>query len=121
MPAVSMALPWWDIPARMLTSFLLVAAIMLSADLLGPRLSGIVSTYPAMVTVVCAFTHRQWGLDAVRRLLRGITLALLGFVVFFLSVGLSLPTVGLVPSFVIAAALVLAIDGMLLIAMRQRT
>ena len=120
MPAVSMALPWWDIPARMLTSFLLVAAIMLSADLLGPRLSGIVSTYPAMVTVVCAFTHRQWGLDAVRRLLRGITLALLGFVAFFLSVGLSLPTVGLVPSFVIAAALVLAIDGVLLIATRQR-
>ena len=30
------------------------------------------------------------------------------------------PTVGLMPSFVIAAALVLAIDGMLLIATRQR-
>ena len=43
-----------------------------------------------------------------------------GICCFFLSVGLSLPTAGLVPSFVIAAALVLAIDGMLLIGMHRR-
>lgn len=118
-PAVSTALPWWDIPARMLTSFLLVAIIMVSADLLGPRLSGIVSTYPATVTVICAFTHRQWGRDAVRHMLRGITLALLGFVVFFLAVGIGLPTLGLVPSFAFASALVLGIDAVLLVAMRR--
>lgn len=119
-PSVSRPLPWWDIPARMLASLLLVAVIMLSADALGPRLSGIVSTYPAMVTVVCAFTHRQWGLDAVRHMLRGITLALLGFVIFFLVVGLGLKALGLVLSFAIASVLVLAIDGALLLAMRQR-
>jgi hypothetical protein len=94
--AVSAKLPWWDIPARMLAAFALVTIIMLSADVLGPRLSGIVSTYPAMVTVVGAFTHRQWGLDAVRHMLRGLTLSLLVFVAFFLMVGISLPTAGLV-------------------------
>ena len=119
-PSAPRSSPWWDIPARMLASFLLVALIMLSADALGPRLSGIVSTYPAMVTVVCAFTHRQWGLDPVRHMLRGITLALMGFVVFFLAVGLSLQTLGLAQSFAIATVLVLAIDGALLLAMRQR-
>ena len=83
--AVSAKLPWWDIPARMLTAFALVAIIMLSADVLGARLSGIVSTYPAMVTVIGTFTHRQWGLDAVRHMLRGLTLSLLVFVAFFLA------------------------------------
>jgi hypothetical protein len=119
-PVASTALPWWDIPARMLTTCALVAIIMLSADALGARLSGIVSTYPAMVTVVGAFTHRQWGRDAVRQILRGLTVSLLVFVVFFLTVGLGLPTLGLVPSFVCAAVLVLALDAALLIAMRPR-
>jgi hypothetical protein len=117
---VAAALPWWDIPARMLSTAVLVAAILVSADLLGPRLSGIVSTYPTMVTVVSAFTHHQWGRDALRRLLRGLALSLLVFVVFFLVVGISLPTLGLVPSFILAAALVLAIDAVLLVAMRRR-
>ena len=118
-PAKPTALPWWDIPARMLTTFALVAVIMLSADALGPRLSGIVSTYPAMVTVVGAFTHRQWGRDAVRGMLRGLTFSLMVFVVFFLVVGTSLPTLGLVPSFAVAAGLVLALDALLLLAMRR--
>jgi hypothetical protein len=86
---VTAALPWWDIPARMLSTVVLVAVILISADLLGPRLSGIVSTYPSMVTVVSAFTHQQWGRDAVRRLLRGLALSLQVFVVFFLAVGLT--------------------------------
>ena len=118
--AVSAKLPWWDIPARMLTAFALVAIIMLSADVLGARLSGIVSTYPAMVTVIGTFTHRQWGLDAVRHMLRGLTLSLLVFVAFFLAVGISLPAVGLVASFIVAAALVLVIDAVLLVMMRRR-
>ena len=120
-PAVSAALPWWDIPARMLTAFTLVTIIMLSADALGPRLSGIVSTYPAMMTVVGAFTHHQWGREAVLHMLHGLALSMLMFVVFFLAVGLSLPSVGLEPSFAVAAALVLAIDAILLLAMRRRS
>jgi len=117
---VTAALPWWDIPARMLSTVVLVAAILVSADLLGPRLSGIVSTYPTMVTVISAFTHHQWGRDAVRRLLRGLALSLLVFVVFFLVVGTSMPAVGLVMSLVIAVALVLAIHAVLLVSMRRR-
>ena len=60
------------------------------------------------------------GADAVRHMLRGLTLSLLVFVVFFLMVGITLPTLGLVASFVFAAALVLAIDGVLLVLMRRR-
>jgi hypothetical protein len=113
------ALPWWDIPARMLSTLVLIAAILLTADLLGPRLSGIVSTYPTMVTVVSAFTHHQWGRDALLRLLRGLCLSLLVFIVFFLVVGLSMPAIGVAASFAIAVVLALAIHSIALVWMRQ--
>ena len=93
-PPEGMALPWWDIPARMLVTLALVAVIMLTADALGPQLSGIVSTYPVILTVVGTFTHQQWGRDAVRRVLRGVAVSLTSFVAFFLVVGLTMPTAG---------------------------
>ena len=43
-----------------------------------------------------------------------------GVVAFFLAVGISLPAVGLVASFIVAAALVLVIDAVLLVLMRRR-
>ena len=55
---------------------------------MGPQLSGIMSTYPVIVTVVGTFTHHRWGREAVWRMLRGITASLVGFVAFFLVVGL---------------------------------
>ena len=119
-PVVLGVLPWWDIPARMAATFALVAVIMTSADVLGSRLSGIVSTYPVILTVIGAFTHHQWGRDAVRRVLRGLTVSLLSFVAFFLVVGSSLPVIGLAPAFVLAAVMVLAISGLLLTLARPR-
>jgi hypothetical protein len=111
---VAVPLPWWDIPARMFSALLLTAVILFTADLLGPGLSGIVSTYPTIVTVVSAFTHHQWGRDAVRSLLRGLALSLLVFVVFFFAIGISMPVVGLPWSFALAAMLVVAIHALVL-------
>lgn len=102
------ALPWWDIPMRMLTTGALVTVIMLTADAMGPQLSGIMSTYPVIVTVVGTFTHHRWGREAVWRMLRGITMSLVAFVAFFLVVGLTLPAFGLVASYALAALVALA-------------
>ncbi|KAB2912425.1 MAG: hypothetical protein F9K29_19355 [Hyphomicrobiaceae bacterium] len=118
--ALPAALPAWDIPMRMLATLLLVAVIMLSADALGPRLSGVVSTYPVILTVIGAFTHHQWGRDAVRRVLRGLTLSLLGFVAFFLVLGSVLPALGLLASFLLATATGLSISAALIAVNRLR-
>ena len=98
----------------MLVALALVTAIMLTADALGPQLSGIVSTYPVILTVVGAFTHRQWGRDAVRRVLRGLAVSLISFVAFFLVVGLTMPAAGVEGSFVLASVPAVAISGLLL-------
>ena len=114
------ALPWWDIPARMLATLVLVGGISLGADALGPQLSGIVSTYPAIVTVIGSFTHHRWGRDAVRHMLRGLALSLLAFVAFFLTVGATLAEVGVTASFVLGTAAALPVSAALLALNRWR-
>ena len=99
LPPQPARLPWWDIPARMATTSALVAVILASADQFGAQLSGIIATFPVILVVVGCFTHSQSGRDAVLRVLRGISLSLTGFCLFFLVVGTALPTVGLVPAF----------------------
>jgi hypothetical protein len=119
-PATAVAtLPWYDIPARMLATFSLVAVIMTSADRLGPQLSGIVASYPVIVTVIASFTHQQWGRDSVLRIFRGVSLSLLGFVAFFVVVGYGLPILGITATYAIAAAVSIATSALLITANRK--
>jgi hypothetical protein len=117
--ALPQSLPWWDIPVRMAATAALVAALMVGADAMGPQLAGVFSTYPVIVTVVGTFTHHRWGRDAVWGTLRAVTASLFGFVVFFLLVGLALPSLGLARSYALATATAVAITAALF-ALRRR-
>jgi hypothetical protein len=112
--------PWWDIPARMAAAGAIVTAVVVSADALGPRLAGVLSTYPVIVTVVGTFTHHRSGPDAVRRVLRGVAASLVGFVAFFLIVGLTLPALGLLLAYALAVLATLAVTAGLVVAVRAR-
>lgn len=112
-PVLPIRLPAWDIPARMAATFALVALIMTGADALGSRLSGIVATFPVILTVIGTFTHHQSGVDAVRRVLRGLTLSLGSFVAFFLTVGVALPRIGLLGAYAAATTVAVAISAAL--------
>jgi hypothetical protein len=100
---------------RMLATAALVAGITLFADVLGPQVSGIVATFPVILTVVGAFTHHRWGWAAVALLARGITLSLLSFVAFFVVVGSSVVERGLLTSYAIAAAAALAMSAAMIV------
>jgi hypothetical protein len=95
-------LPWWDIPARMLATALLVLVIAFSADALGPTWSGIIATYPVIMTVIGTFTHAQWGGGATTVLFRAVLLSLISFVVFFVVVEASAQALGLVWAYALA-------------------
>ncbi len=107
-------LPWWDIPARMLATAVLVGFIILAADYLGPTRSGIASTYPVILTVVVTFTHKRWGRDAATAMIRGVMLSLIGFVGFFWVVSSFVGQFGLVPAYLMAAAAGLSFSALLL-------
>ncbi len=113
-------LPWWDIPARMLATAVLVVIIALSAERLGPAASGIVATFPVITTVLGTFTHAQWGLGAVTLLLRGLLLSLQSFVAFFLVTALTVEPLGLVASYGLALAAALAVTSANLMSHRRR-
>jgi hypothetical protein len=111
--------PAWDIPARMAATFVLVSGIMISADLLGPQRSGLIASYPVILTVIGAFTQHQLGRDGLLRVLRGISLSLLAFTGFFTVVGFATPDLGQITAYGAAATTALTISGVL-IAWSQR-
>jgi hypothetical protein len=69
---------------------------------------------------VCAFTQHRWGPDAVLRVLRGVTLSLFSFVVFFLIVGSLLPVLGLALSYAAAVVVAVSMTGCMLVINRVR-
>ena len=98
----------------------LVATIVTGADALGPRLAGILASYPIVLTVTGTFTHYGSGRDAIWRVLRGLAASLFGFIVFFLVVGLTLPAAGIVGAYALASLAAVAITCALLAAHRAR-
>lgn len=77
------ALPRWDIPARMLAATLFVVGITAAAPLIGPRMSGLVATFPLVAGTVTVFTHARYGAPAASGVLRGLLMGLFSFVGFY--------------------------------------
>jgi len=96
-------LPWWDIPMRMAASAVMVVLLSAVAEVAGARTSGLVASYPTILTCVGLFTHFQWGGDALLRLLAGLSLSLISFVVFFVVVAVAVEVHGLVTAYALAA------------------
>ncbi|MEL6622159.1 MAG: hypothetical protein AAFQ11_04720 [Pseudomonadota bacterium] len=111
-------LPWWDIPVRMVTSGLMVLALNAVADVAGPRLSGIVASYPVILTSVVLFMHSLSGVDAVLGLLRGLSVSLLAFIVFFLVATVVAPAHGMAAAYVASVAAGLTASGSLIVISR---
>ena len=107
--------PSWDIAARMAATFALVSVIMVSADLLGPKRSGLIASFPVILTVIGAFTQSQQGRNGLLRVLRGISLSLLAFTGFFATVGTITPFAGQFSAFATATAVALAISATLIV------
>ena len=118
-PRPLQALPWWDIPVRMLASAVMVTAIALVSDRLGATASGIAASFPVLLTVIGTFTFHQWGSDALLALLRGITRSLLSFVMFFWVVATFVEPLGLVTSYAAAAITALCVSGALIVVTRR--
>lgn len=70
--------PWWDPPARALATAALVLTVTGVAELVGPRLAGILTPFPVALSVVCAFVLAREGSAAARLLLESIMRGLTG-------------------------------------------
>lgn len=109
------ALPWWDIPARMVVATVFVVALTSAAPALGSRLAGLLSPFPLYATVLSVFAHRLQGAGAAIAVMRGLLLGLFAFTSFFLCVAALLVPAGIVVAFAGALAAALAVQTVSLV------
>ncbi|MEZ5842882.1 MAG: hypothetical protein R3D27_04030 [Hyphomicrobiaceae bacterium] len=114
------ALPWWDIPMRMIATAAMVAAISFAADRIGARLSGVVASFPVITTVVGCFTHARWGAAAVVRILTAMTLSLMAFVAFFTVTALGLERLDIGTAFGLATLSGICVSALIISIARRR-
>jgi hypothetical protein len=116
---VGVAPPRWDLPARMVVATSLVVAITGVAPILGPQLTGLVTTYPIYASVLAAFAHAQRGGMAAIHVVRGLCFGLLAFASFFFVIGGVIDRSGIGVAF--AGAIVAALAVQTLTLRRLRT
>lgn len=112
--------PRWDLPVRMIVATALVIAITSAAPLLGPQLSGLLTTYPVYAGVLAVFAHAQRGGAAAAQVLRGLCFGVLAFATFFLAIGALVDRAGILVAFVTAAAGALLVQALTLTRVRTR-
>ena len=116
--------PRFDLLLRAAATATLVLVLTGLAGSLGPRLSGLLASFPVLATVLAAFTHSvtagiivlrsafthvQDGPAAAAELLRGFATGLVAFAVFCFSVAELLPHHGIAVTFVVSAAIAVAV------------
>jgi hypothetical protein len=104
-------LPPWDIPARMIVATSLVLGLTALAPYAGPRLSGLLATYPVFAVVLAVFGQYGRGAAAAVQVLRGLLTGLFAFTGFFAALTLSLPSLGIAAGFALATMVALAIQA----------
>jgi hypothetical protein len=106
-PSSRVALPRWDLPARMVVATAFVVVLTGIAPLLGARLAGLLAPFPLYGAVLAGFAHRFQGAGSAVGVLRGLLLGLFAFAAFFLLLsGLLLYGIALAFGFAIVAAFV---------------
>jgi hypothetical protein len=112
--------PRWDIPSRMVVATVLVLSLTAAAAMLGPRLSGLLATFPVYAGILAVFAHRQNGPGPATRALRGLLAGLFSFGAFFAVLAAMIERVGTVRAFVAAFAVTLALQAAALWLVRER-
>jgi hypothetical protein len=110
----------WDIPARIFigTSFILLLTGI--APLIGPRLTGLLTTIPLYITILTVFAHRDQGPAAAAHVLRGLLYGMFAFTGFFIMLNLLIQQVSLAVAFGTAILSALVIQGISLLILRYR-
>jgi hypothetical protein len=110
----------WDIPSRILIGTSFILFLTGSASFLGSRLTGLLTTIPLYVTILAIFAHRHQGPAAAAHVLRGLLYGMFAFVGFFMTLSLLIGKTGIGISFLVAAAVALAVQGTSLWILRRK-
>lgn len=102
---------WWDLPGRMIVAGGLVLGITGLAELIGPRWSGFLSTFPVFITLMAIFTLAQAGVADLCMLMRGFVGGMFGSLAFFFVLQMALPVMHPAGAYALSAVVNLVICG----------
>jgi hypothetical protein len=106
--------PIWDLPLRAFCALLLVLALAAASGWLGSRLSGLLAAFPVVSSVLAVFTHTQRGTDELLRLGGGQIAGFFAFALFCFTLSISLRSLPIATSFVLATGVAALVQGSLL-------
>lgn len=93
-PAARGRSPFYEIVLRGAAAGLLVIGVTVLADLLGPQVAGIFSSFPVALLTVCWFMPRRLDTAGIRAALRATQIGMVSHLPFFLSLALLGPHIG---------------------------
>ena len=111
----------WDIPLRILIGTSIVLLLTGIAPLIGPHLTGLLTTIPLYVSIMTVFAHRHQGPSAAVHVLRGLLFGLFAFASFFLTLNLLLERAGIAVAFLSAMMIALTMNGTSLWVLHRKT
>ena len=92
-----------DLPLRMTAGACMVLALSAASAALGARLTGLLTPFPVIASVLAAFTHAVEGTAAVRRYTDALIRGLPSFAAFTTAIGLLAVPAGTAAAFVIGS------------------
>jgi len=81
-PLLPRTIRQWDIPSRMLATAILVVGLTSAARGIGSRISGLLTPFPIVTSVIAVFAHRDQGYPGAVRTLQGLLASMSAFVGF---------------------------------------
>ena len=101
-------IPAAELRLRLAAAFALAVAILWSAKVFGPVVSGVLLSVPVTGSIMPPFTLALYGPDALARLIRGFVVGLAGFAAFFFVVSIAVVALGITAAFLAAILAALA-------------
>ena len=91
-----------DIPARMVATACLVIGLTEGANGLGSHMSGLLTPFPVVTSVIAVFALRDQGFAGAVRTLQGLLTSMSSYVVFSVVLALTLTRYGILSAFALA-------------------
>jgi hypothetical protein len=79
---------------RILAATFMVYILTMLADFLGPKLSGLLAPFPIAGSILCYFTHLNYGADATIKIIKGFLTGLYGMLAFLSTICLFTNSLG---------------------------
>lgn len=102
--------PAWDLPLRAGCAMALVLTLTAISGWLGPQLSGLLTPFPIIATVLSTFTHAQRGAQEAVHLLRSMVTGFGAFALFCFTLAVSLRSLPTAAAFALASAVAIAVQ-----------